>query len=328
MNPLVLYEPSYVGLHESGELGRRAEEAMTSLRACRICPRICGANRLEGEVGYCGAPAEPVVASWNLHPWEEPPISGTRGSGTIFFTYCTARCLFCQNYPISQLGVGRHVSTGQLAEMMLELQERGAHNINLVTPTHFVPQFLAALDAAAGQGLRLPIVYNTSGYETRETLRWLEGVVDIYLPDAKYADEGEARQLSGFRHYVAVNRAALEEIFRQVGDELVLDEAGLARQGMIIRHLVLPRGLAGSPEVFRWIATHLSPQVHVSVMNQYFPAHRALGHAVLRRKVSPAEYEVAVEAFFDAGLQRGWMQECELEEEEEMGNLPNGEKLL
>lgn len=310
--------PSYIALHRSGELRRRAELAMAGLRRCAVCPRHCGVNRLEGQVGFCRAGAEPVVASWNLHPWEEPPISGTRGSGTIFFSYCTARCIFCQNYPISQLGVGRQYTTRQLADMMLELQERGAHNINLVTPTHFVPQFLEALEMAAGDGLTLPIVYNTSGYETVKTLRLLDGVVDIYLPDAKYADDEVARAVSSFASYVAANRAALQEMFRQVGDQLILDENGLLRRGMIIRHMVLPGGLAQSAQVFRWIAEHLSPHVHVSVMNQYFPAHKALDHPLLGRKITEAEYEEAVDAFFEAGLHNGWMQECELDEAGEL----------
>ncbi|HIC93534.1 MAG TPA: radical SAM protein [Anaerolineae bacterium] len=181
--------PSYLELHRSGELKGRIERAQAMLAECRLCPRECGVDRLKGEQGFCRAGAEPIVASWNIHPWEEPPISGTRGSGTIFFSGCTGRCLFCQNYPISQLGVGNAVSVQRLAEMMLELQDRGCHNINLVTPTHFVPQILAALELAIEGGLRLPLVYNTSGYERVETLELLDGVVDIYLPDAKYADD-------------------------------------------------------------------------------------------------------------------------------------------
>jgi len=250
-----------------------------------------------------------VVASWNLHPWEEPPISGTRGSGTVFFTDCTGRCLFCQNYPISQLGVGNQVTIGRLAEMFLELQAKGAHNINFVTPTHFVPQILAALEVAIPQGLRLLLVYNTSGYEQVEVLRLLEGVVGVYLPDAKYADDKIARNISGFKNYVKTNRRALKEMFRQVGEELVLDENGIALRGMIIRHLVLPGGLAGTREVLNWIAKELSPRVHVSIMAQYFPAHKALGHPILGRRITEEEYSEALEAFDEAGLERGWRQE-------------------
>jgi len=303
--------PTYLELHRSGELKRRIERAYAMLSQCRLCPRECGVDRLRGERGFCRAGAEPIVASWNVHPWEEPPISGTHGSGTIFFSGCTGRCLFCQNYPISQLGVGNTVSVQQLAEMMLELQDRGCHNINLVTPTHFVPQILAALELAIEGGLRLPLVYNTSGYERVETLQLLDGVVDIYLPDAKYADDETARRLSGFVRYVEANRAALREMFRQVGDELVLDGEGIARRGLIVRHLVLPEGLAGTPEVLRWIAENLSPRVHVSLMDQYFPAHKAVGHPVLGRKITAEEYAEALRAFEEAGLTNGWMQEHE-----------------
>ena len=305
--------PSYLALHEAGELRRRGDEAYASLADCRLCPRTCGADRLADQTGFCRSTAELRVASWNLHPWEEPPISGTKGSGTIFFSGCTGRCIFCQNYPISQLGVGRTASIDDLAGMMLELQGRGAHNINLVTATHYVPQFISALDIAAGGGLHIPIVYNSSGFESLETLRLLENIVDVYLPDAKYADDEIARSLSSFPDYVENNRTALTEIYRQVGDHLELDDAGLLRRGMIIRHMALPGNLAGSADVFRWIVENLSPHVHVSLMNQYFPAHQAFGHPILNRKVTDEEYDAAVEAFFEAGLQNGWSQECDLE---------------
>ena len=301
--------PSYLNLYRNGELARRIERAYAYLKRCRLCPRECGVNRLRGKQGFCRAGAQPKVASWNVHPWEEPPISGTRGSGAIFFSGCTGRCLFCQNYPISQLGVGNEVSVERLAEMMLELQQRGCHNINLVTPTHFVPQILAALPYAIERGLRLPLVYNTSGYETVEVLKLLEDVVDIYLPDAKYADGETARRLSGFVRYVEANRAALKEMYRQVGEELVLDDEGIAWRGLIVRHLVLPEGLAGTPQVLRWLAENLSPRVHVSLMDQYFPAHKAVNHPILGRKITAEEYEEALNAFDEAGLERGWRQE-------------------
>jgi putative pyruvate formate lyase activating enzyme len=248
------------------------------------------------------------VSSWNLHPWEEPPISGTRGSGTIFFSGCTGRCLFCQNYPISQLCHGQPVTPQRLAGMMLELQHKGAHNINFVTPTHFMPQILAALPCAIRGGFRLPLVYNTSGYERASILRLLDGVIDIWLPDAKYATDANARRLSGFPNYVQVNRNALSEIYRQVGDDLVVDGNGIAVRGLIIRHMVLPGNLAGTPGVLRWIADQLSPRVHVSLMDQYFPAHRALDHPLLGRKITQAEYEAALAAFDLVGLVRGWYQ--------------------
>ena len=301
--------PSYLNLYRNGELARRIERAYAYLKRCRLCPRECGVNRLRGKQGFCRAGAQPKVASWNVHPWEEPPVSGTRGSGTIFFSGCTGRCLFCQNYPISQLGAGSEVPVERLAEMMLELQQRGCHNINLVTPTHFVPQILAALSYAIERGFHLPLVYNTSGYERVEVLELLEDVVDIYLPDAKYADDETARRLSSFVGYVEANRAALKEMYRQVGDELVLDDEGIAWRGLIVRHLVLPEGLAGTGEVLRWLAENLSPRVHVSLMDQYFPAHKAVGHPILGRKITAEEYEEALNAFDKARLERGWRQE-------------------
>lgn len=304
-------EPSYLALHRSGELARRARMAMEALGNCRLCPRRCGVDRLNGGRGACGMGSQPVIASWNAHPWEEPPISGTRGSGTIFFSGCTGKCIFCQNYPISQFRYGNVVTIERFAGMMLALQRRGCHNINFVTPTHFVPQILAAVNLAAAAGLHLPLVYNTSGYETVETLRLLEGVIDIWLPDAKYTDDAVARRISGFPGYVAANRAALKEIYRQVGDALLLDEDGIARRGMIIRHLVLPGGLADTAGVMCWIATELSPRVHVSIMDQYFPAYKALEDPVLGRKITPEEYKAALEAFEVAGLENGWMQEHE-----------------
>jgi putative pyruvate formate lyase activating enzyme len=304
-------KPTYLALYRSGELARRAERAWAGLQSCRLCPHECGVDRLAGEAGVCRASAELKIASWTLHPWEEPPISGSRGSGTIFFSGCTGRCLFCQNYPISQLGAGNLVGVERLAEMMLELQSRGAHNVNLVTPTHFVPHVLAALLRAAEGGLQLPLVYNSSGYESVETLRLLDGVVDVYLPDAKYADDAVARRLSGLPRYVEANRAALREMYRQVGSDLALDEEGLAWRGLIVRHMVLPEGLAGTADVLAWIAARLSPRVHVSLMDQYFPAYRAVGDPVLGRKVTFEEYLAALEAFDAAGLERGWRQSHE-----------------
>ena len=306
--------PSYLELHRSGELARRVEQALATLERCALCPRRCGANRVRGETGVCGMGAEAVVASHTLHPWEEPPVSGSRGSGTVFFSGCTGRCLFCQNYPISQMNRGNLTGAAGLAEMMLRLQRRGAHNVNFVTPTHFVPQVLAALPQAIEKGFSLPLVYNCSGYETVETLCLLDGVVDIYLPDAKYADDAVAENLSGFRDYVACNRAALLEIFRQVGASLILDRDGLAVRGMIVRHMVLPAGLAGTAEVLTWLATNLSAELHVSLMAQYFPAHRAVDHPLLGRKITHEEYAEALSALEQAGLENGWVQEMDDEE--------------
>lgn len=306
--------PAYLALAASGELHARVEQAQARLRACDLCPRRCGVDRLQGQVGFCRAGSLARVASHNAHHWEEPPISGTRGSGTIFFSYCTGRCLFCQNYPISQLGVGEEVGARQLGGMMLTLQRWGCHNINLVTPTHYVPQILAGLEVAAAGGLRIPLVYNTSGYDSIETLHLLDGVVDIYLPDAKYADDAVARRLSGFVDYVEHNRAALLEMHRQVGATLQVDEAGVARRGLIIRHLVLPDGLAGTEEVLRWIARRLSTSVYVSLMAQYFPAHRAVGDPQLGRRITFDEYDAALESLQRAGFENGWQQEIDPED--------------
>ena len=303
--------PSYLELHRTGELHRRAAEARERLAACDICPRACGVNRLQGETGYCRAGALVRVASWNVHMWEEPPISGGRGSGTIFFAYCTGRCLFCQNYPISQLDSGNDVPAERVGGMMMELQRRGCHNINLVTPSHYVPQILTAVDAAAERGLRIPIVYNTSGYDTVGTLRLLDGVVDIYLPDAKYADDEAARRLSGFVDYTRHNRAALLEMRRQVGARLQVDEAGIAVRGMVVRHLVLPHGLSQTPEVLHWLAANLGKDVYVSLMSQYFPAYRAVGHPELGRRITPKEYGETLAALKAEGLENGWRQEMD-----------------
>jgi putative pyruvate formate lyase activating enzyme len=268
-------------------------------------------DRLAGHLGYCRAGAQARVASHHVHMWEEPPISGWGGSGTIFFSHCTARCLFCQNYPISQIGTGNLVSAEQLASMMLALQAQGCHNINLVTPSHYVPQILAALQVAAERGLHIPLIYNTSGYDAVETLALLDGIVDIYLPDAKYADDDVALQLSGYVDYVEHNRRALLEIVRQVGLEVFLDEEGLAYRGMVVRHLVLPGDLSQTPQVLAWIAEHLGRETTISLMAQYFPAHRAVDHEVLGRHITPEEYQVALDALDALGFDNGWCQELE-----------------
>jgi len=304
-------EPSYLKLLADGTLQQRAEQAMRQLAACNLCPRLCGVDRLAGERGFCRSGALAQVASANVHMWEEPPISGTRGSGTVFFSNCTANCLFCQNYPISQLGVGCEYAAQGLAKLMLDLQRRGCHNINLVTPTHYVAQIIAAVALAARQGLQIPILYNTSGYDRVETLQLLEGIVDIYLPDSKYTDDAVARQLSRYVDYVANNRAALLEMRRQVGLELQLDADGLAYRGLIVRHLVLPEDLSQTPQVLRWLADNLGREVYVSLMSQYFPAHKAIDHAQLGRGLTVDEYLAALDAFDDAGLDQGWRQELE-----------------
>ncbi len=302
--------PSYLDLWATGELRERAQRAGQILKACQLCPRRCGVNRTRGERGFCRSGLFPIVSSYNVHHGEEPPISGARGSGTIFLTHCNLHCVFCQNYPISQLGVGREKSVEALGQMMLDLQERGCHNINWVTPTHFVPQILDALFLAVERGFRLPLVYNTNGYDSPETLELLEGIVDIYLPDMKYADEGTARVCSQAPNYPAVNASAIQEMYRQVGRGKYAGD-GTMERGLIIRHLLLPNGLAGTESMARFVAETLSGQCPVSLMTQYFPAYRAKGFPKLRRRLSRQEFDEALEILDRYRLSGGWMQEME-----------------
>lgn len=302
--------PSYLDLWATGELRERAQRAGQILKACQLCPRRCGVNRTRGERGFCRSGLFPIVSSYNVHHGEEPPISGARGSGTIFLTHCNLHCVFCQNYPISQLGVGREKSVEALGQMMLDLQERGCHNINWVTPTHFVPQILDALFFAVERGFRLPLVYNTNGYDRPETLELLEGIVDIYLPDMKYADEGTARVCSQAPNYPAVNASAIQEMYRQVGRGKYAGD-GTMERGLIIRHLLLPNGLAGTESMARFVAETLSGQCPVSLMTQYFPAYRAKGFPKLRRRLSRQEFDEALEILDRYRLSGGWMQEME-----------------
>ena len=302
----------YHALYQSGELLQRVRTAYQRLASCDLCPHHCGINRIKGEQGRCKSGLKPRIASANLHRGEEPPISGTNGSGTIFFSGCTLRCLFCQNFPISQQNNGETISTAELAKRMLGLQKRGAHNLNLVTPTHWLPQFLAALWLAIPQGFHLPIVWNSSGFETVEALQLLDGVVSIYLPDMKYADDQQAVELSGAAGYRAINRRAVTEMLRQVG-QLQVDASGIAIQGLIIRHLVLPQGRAGSFETLPWIAAHLGKETHIALMSQYFPAWQATTTSGIDRGLTHEEYETAVETLEEAGLDSGWVQELETE---------------
>lgn len=290
------------------DIKERIEKAYALLENCMVCPRTCGVNRLKGQRGSCGMVKNPKVASCNVHYGEEPPISGTKGSGTIFFSGCSLRCIYCQNFPISQMRHGKEINTQQLADMMLYLQSKQCHNINLVTPTHFVPQILKALSFAWKGGFDLPLVYNTSGYESSESLKLLEGIIDIYLPDMRYSDNRIAKKLSSVENYVEVNRKAIKQMYRQVGN-LITDESGIAIKGLIIRHLILPGNLARSEETFRFIKQEISESAHVSLMGQYFPSFKASSHVSIDRKITPEEYESVVESFFKTGLSRGWMQE-------------------
>jgi putative pyruvate formate lyase activating enzyme len=293
------------------ELEVRIEAAYKLLAACRVCPRECGVNRLKDEkTGFCRSGLNPVISSVSPHHGEEPPLSGTKGSGTIFFTNCNLRCVYCQNYPISQLGNGAERTPGELACQMTWLQEQGCHNLNLVTPTHYVPQILKAFGIARERGFSLPVVYNTSGYDSVETLRLLDGIVDIYMPDMRYGDNKAAMQYSVAPHYVEVNQAAIREMYRQVGN-LVMDEKGIATRGLLVRHLVLPNGVAGTEEVMKFLAREISKDVYVSLMSQYFPAYQAAEAKQLSRRITGEEYDEAYEMKIKYGLKNGWVQNFE-----------------
>jgi putative pyruvate formate lyase activating enzyme len=303
---------NYCDLSRSGELLIRIRTAYRRLVACDLCPHNCGINRITGERGICGAGLKPKIASVNVHRGEEPPISGTKGSGTIFLSGCSLSCVFCQNFPISQFRNGEEITTKELASRMLRLQRQGVHNINFVTPTHYLPQILAALWLAIPHGFNLPIVWNTSGYEKVDALQLLDGIVSIYLPDMKYADDTSAVQMSSAPGYCTINRAAVAEMLRQVG-HLQVDEEDVATQGVIVRHLVLPEGGAGSQETLPWIAENLGQETHIALMSQYFPAHAALAMTGINRPVNHKEYDAAVAALEDAGLENGWVQDLDEE---------------
>lgn len=298
---------SYIELYERGILKKREEELNKLLEKCHLCPRKCLVNRLQDEKGFCGAGRRVVVSSCNLHFGEEPPISGYRGSGTIFFTHCNLRCCFCQNYPISQLGNGQEVEISELAKMMVKLQKLGAHNINFVTPTHFVPQIIEALELAVREGLNIPLVYNSGGYDSVETLKFLDGIVDIYMPDAKYSNSQSARTYSRAADYFEVNKKALLEMHRQVGD-LKMDREGIAERGLLIRHLVMPEDIVGSGRVLEFIAKNISKNTYMSIMAQYHPAHLAFEFPELSRRISKTEYDAVLKMADELGLERGWRQ--------------------
>jgi len=298
--------PGYLNIKEE-ELDRRIKKAYKLLSSCEVCPHQCRINRLKGEQGFCRSGEEVVVSSYNAHFGEEPPLVGNFGSGTIFFTHCNLKCVYCQNYPISQLGNGNKVSLPELAKIMLALQKRKCHNINLVTPTHFIPQILKSLKLAIKLGLCIPMVYNTSGYESVETLKLLDNIVDIYLPDARYADNEIAEKYSSAPDYFEIMKEALKEMYRQVGD-LAVDETGVARSGLIVRHLVLPGGLSGTKKIMHFIAREISPHTYISLMAQYFPAYQAGQFPPLSRRIDKEEYREALQAFKEEGLENGWFQ--------------------
>jgi len=296
------FEPPYVRLQARGELRARGQRLWERMRECNLCPRECGARRLDGKKGFCGATSALFIAAHHPHFGEERSLVGRGGSGTIFFTHCNLRCVFCINWQISQGDAGNRETIDALAAMMLDLQHQGCHNVNIVTPTHYSPHLLLALDRAAARGLRLPLVYNTSGWERTDVLALLDGIVDIYLPDYKYADGGMASAYSsGADTYPAVTRSALLEMHRQVGVARPAAD-GLMYRGLMIRHLVMPNGVSGSREVLGWIAAHLPKDTYVNVMSQYRPMFRASKHPALARRLTRDEFADAVRAAREAGL--------------------------
>jgi putative pyruvate formate lyase activating enzyme len=296
---------NYVALYESGELQQRVERALASLERCHVCPWDCGINRLQDEKKVCRTGRYARVASHFPHFGEEDCLRGSNGSGAIFFAWCNLRCVFCQNYDISQNEAGVEVKPERLAQMMLELQEKGCHNINWVTPEHVVPQILEALPIAIGRGLRLPIVYNTSSFDSLESLRLMEGIVDIYMPDFKYWSEEQAKQYLKSPRYPASARAAIIEMHRQVG-ELTFDEHGLARRGLLVRHLVMPGGLEESRNIFQFLANEVSTGTYVNIMDQYYPAGKvnSLKYSEINRHITRRELSQAFQSAREVGLHR------------------------
>jgi len=307
--------PSYLRLFRDGLLERRVVELERLLERCTVCPRDCLNNRLKDEIAACYSGRLPIVSSYTAHFGEEPPLVGTRGAGNIFFGNCNLRCVYCQNYQISQTHkeqIKNQVTHERLAEMMLELQSHGCHNINFVSPTHFAPQMARAILLAAEQGLQLPIVYNTNAYDSVEVLQLLDGIVDVYLPDLKYASDEAGYLYSKVRSYKEYSRRALREMYRQTGDELVFDETGLLRRGLVIRLLVLPNDVAEVRESLEWIKDELSARVAISLMAQYYPTHQAETNAryvLLSRRIRELEWLKAASALEEVGMEEGWVQE-------------------
>jgi putative pyruvate formate lyase activating enzyme len=296
------FEPAYLKLHRSGELKQRGENLWKAMEECDLCPRMCGVNKLKGKRGFCGANSTLEISSHHPHFGEEKPLVGKGGSGTIFMTHCSLRCVFCINWEISHGGEGTRTSINYLAGMMLDLQKRGCPNINFVTPTHYSPHILLALDRAASKGLKLPVVYNTCGYERTEILRLLDGVVDIYLPDFKYSDEQNSfKYSSGAEDYPEVTRKALLEMHQQVGVAKP-SEDGLIRRGLMIRHLVMPNNVSGTSGVIDWIAAHLPKDTYLNIMSQYNPSYKAGEYSEISRRITPEEYKQAISHARSAGL--------------------------
>ncbi len=297
------FMPAYLKTHRAGLLEDKIAKAQRLLESCSVCPRDCKVNRKKGETGFCRAGFLPKVSSSSPHFGEEQPLVGIHGSGTIFLTHCNLGCLFCQNYSISHLDEGEEISIEQLSRMMVTMQSLSCHNINFVSPTHYVPQILAALPYAIALGLSVPLVYNTGGYDSVETLELLDGIFDIYMPDFKYSTEEVAEEYSQARDYPRVAKQAIKEMFRQVGD-LVLDDRGIALRGLLIRHLVLPSGLAGTQNVMQFLSQNISKNTYVNIMAQYYPCGDIPPGSPLSRRISKLEYLQAVEIAKKEGITR------------------------
>lgn len=296
------FQPAYLKLHKTGELKKRGKQLWKILEGCRLCPRICGANRLEGEIGFCRAPDELIISTYHPHFGEEKPLVGRGGSGAIFFSHCNLRCVFCINWETSHKGIGNSKSIKDLAEIMLHLQKIGCHNINLVTPSHYVAHIVLAVDLAAKKGLRLPLVYNTCGWERMEILKLLDGIVDIYLPDFKYsAPEMAAKYSAGAYTYPEITKQALLEMHRQVGVATPAKD-GLMYRGLMIRHLVMPNNVGGTKEVLKWIAENLPKDTYVNIMSQYTPIYKAFEYPEISRRITPKEYKEVVDYAKKLGL--------------------------
>ncbi len=295
--------PAYINTLLRGELASRVTEAYEHLSICDVCAWECPVDRRAGKIGVCRTGELARVSSYGPHLGEEDPLRGWRGSGTIFFTRCNLRCQYCQNHDISQTDKGDEVEPDQIAGMMLELQSLGCHNINFVSPSHVVPQILAAVLLAAQAGLKIPLVYNTGGYDSLAMLKLLDGVVDIYMPDMKYSDPAIARRYSKIRNYPQVNQAAVREMHRQVGD-LIIDQNGIAQRGLLVRHLVLPEGLSGTIGIVKFLSEEISPNTYLNIMDQYHPAYKAHAYPELNRRLTNQEYREAVEAARSVGLNR------------------------
>lgn len=296
------FTPAYKRL-STRKLWEKVRTAEAILRKCTLCPRNCKVDRTAGEKGVCKTGDRPTVASWGPHFGEEKPLVGRFGSGTIFFSYCNLKCIFCQNWTISHIGEGEEISFERLAKIMLEIQDMGCHNINLVTPTHQMPMILHALALATEKGLNVPIVYNCGGYESLEAVKILDGVVDIYMPDFKYSDPVMALRYSKVKDYPLIVKDVIKEMHRQVGD-LIIDDRGIALRGLLVRHLVLPEGIAGTKEVVRFIAEEISKDTYINIMDQYYPCYKAFEHPPLDRRITTKEYSAALEMAIRAGLKR------------------------